>query len=56
MTVAIEFDVPIDVVDEMAQASVVVLGAVERVEKPAATTPVPLSLVCTAKVVPRAAT
>jgi hypothetical protein len=35
MTVAIEFDVPIDVADEMAQAIIVVLGAIERVEKPA---------------------
>ena len=35
MAVAIEFDVPIDVVDEITQAIVVVLGAVERVEKPA---------------------
>jgi hypothetical protein len=35
MTVTIEFDAPIDVVDEMTQAIVVVLGAIERVEKPA---------------------
>ena len=35
MTVAIEFDVPIDVVDEMTQAIVIVLGAVELLEKPA---------------------
>ena len=34
MTVAIEFDVPIDVVDEMAQAIIVVPGALERIEKP----------------------
>jgi len=39
MTVAIEFDVPIDVVDEMAEAIVVVLGAVERVEKACGTSP-----------------
>jgi hypothetical protein len=35
MTVAIEFDVAINVVDEMTQAIVVVLGTIERVEKPA---------------------
>src|ERR1700730_2522300 len=35
MTVSIEFDVPIDVVDEMAQAIVVVLRTIERLEKPA---------------------
>jgi hypothetical protein len=35
MAVAIEFDVPIDVVDEMALAIVVVPGTIERVEKPA---------------------
>jgi hypothetical protein len=34
MTVAIEFDVTIDVVDEMTQAIAVVLGAIKRVEKP----------------------
>jgi hypothetical protein len=37
MTVAIELDVPIDVVDEMMQAIGVVLGTIERVEKPAKT-------------------
>jgi hypothetical protein len=35
MTVAIEFDVPIDVVNEMAQPISVVLGAIERIEQPA---------------------
>src|SRR5689334_3120656 len=35
MTVAIEFDVPIDVVDEMTQTLVVVPGSIEGVEKPA---------------------
>src|SRR6202043_3485281 len=35
MTVAIEFDVPIDVVDEITHAIVVVFGAIERIEKPA---------------------
>src|ERR1700747_2138969 len=35
MTFAIEFYVPIDVVDEMAQAIVVASSAVECVEKPA---------------------
>jgi hypothetical protein len=35
MTVAIEFDVPIDVVDEMAQAIVVMPSTIERVEEPA---------------------
>src|SRR6476469_953422 len=34
MTVSIEFDVPIDVVDEMAQAIVVVFRTIERLEKP----------------------
>src|SRR6201987_4019162 len=35
MTVAIEFDVPLDVVDEMTQAITVVLRAINRVEKSA---------------------
>src|SRR5262249_40243871 len=35
MIVAIELDVSIDVVDEMAQPVIVVPGAMERVEKPA---------------------
>ena len=35
MTVAVEFDAPIDVVDEMTQAIVVMLRAVKRIEKPA---------------------
>src|SRR5262249_36653759 len=35
MAVAIEFDVPIDIVDEMTQAIVVVFRVIERVEKPA---------------------
>jgi hypothetical protein len=35
MTVAIEFDVPIDVIDEITHAIVVVFGAIERIEKPA---------------------
>src|SRR5438270_9984286 len=35
MIVAIEFDVPIDVVDEIAQAIIVVPSAMKRVEKPA---------------------
>ena len=35
MTVAIEFDMPIDVVNEMTQAITVVVRAIERVKKPA---------------------
>ena len=35
MTVAIEFGVPIDVLDEMTQAIVVVFRVIERIEKPA---------------------